>query len=44
MSHALTGWQTDIGSLLTNGRLPFCEYTANAATVREREAFTNLSA
>ena len=44
MSHARTGWQTDIENLLSNGRMTDWEHTANAATVREREAFTNLSA
>ena len=31
-------------SSLSNGRMTDCEYTANAATVREHEVFTNLSA
>ena len=36
MSHAWTGWQADIESLLTNGRLTDRTHTANAATVRGR--------
>jgi len=44
MSHARTGWQTDIESSLSNGRMTGCEHTANAATVSEHEVFTNMSA
>ena len=38
MSHALTDGQTDVGSLLTEGGMPGCEHTANAATVRDRRS------
>jgi len=44
MSHARTVWQTDIESQLSNGRMTDREHTAKAATVREHEVFTNLSA
>ena len=40
MSHAWTGWQTDIESSLSNERLTAWTHTANAATVRERSSRT----
>jgi len=44
MSHARTGCHTDIESSLSNDRMTDGEHTAKAATVREHEVFTNLSA
>ena len=44
MSHARTGRQMLVGSLLTKEHLTGWLYTANAATVSKRSAFANLSA